>query len=100
MIGVDTDVALDGGLLGKAEDRLGAGERLRALSGRTHEVLSGVVVIAAGEEEGRLARTAVTFRELSETEIERLPRIRRMGRPRRRLRGPGPRLRVRRPGGG
>jgi septum formation protein len=70
VIGVDTDVALDGALLGKAADRAGAGERLRALSGRTHEVLSGVVVVGAGEIESRLARTAVTFRELSADEID------------------------------
>ena len=44
MLGVDTDVALDGRLLGKAADEAGARERLEALSGRTHEVLSGVVV--------------------------------------------------------
>ena len=41
MLGVDTDVALDGRLLGKAADEAGARERLEALSGRTHEVLSG-----------------------------------------------------------
>ena len=44
VIGVDTDVALDGALLGKPEDRDGAEERLRALSGRRHEVLSGVAL--------------------------------------------------------
>ena len=70
VIGVDTDVALDGALLGKPADRAGAGERLRALSGRTHEVLSGVVVVAAGEAESGLARTAVTFRELTAEEVD------------------------------
>jgi septum formation protein len=70
VIGVDTDVSLDGALLGKAADRSGAAERLHALSGRTHEVLSGVTVIAPGGEESRLARTAVTFRDLPEREIE------------------------------
>jgi septum formation protein len=70
VVGVDTDVALDGALLGKPADRAGAADRLRALSGRTHDVLSGVAVIAGGEEEGRLARTSVTFRELAEAEID------------------------------
>jgi septum formation protein len=45
MLGVDTDVALDGRLLGKATTEEEARERLVALSGRTHEVLSGVVLL-------------------------------------------------------
>ncbi len=48
VLGVDTEVVLDGRLLGKAEDEDQARERLEALSGRTHEVLSGVVVMASG----------------------------------------------------
>jgi septum formation protein len=46
VLGVDTEVVLDGRLLGKADDEAQARERLEALSGRTHEVLSGVVVVA------------------------------------------------------
>ena len=45
VLGVDTEVVLDGRLLGKAADEREARERLEALSGRTHEVLGGVVVI-------------------------------------------------------
>ena len=48
VLGVDTEVVLDGRLLGKAEDESEARERLEALTGRTHEVLSGVVVMAGG----------------------------------------------------
>lgn len=48
VLGVDTEVVLEGRLLGKAEDENQARERLEALSGRTHEVLSGVVVMASG----------------------------------------------------
>jgi septum formation protein len=44
VLGVDTEVVLDGQLLGKASDESEARERLESLSGRTHEVLSGVVV--------------------------------------------------------
>ena len=43
---------------------------LRALSGRTHEVLSGIALIAGGEERSELVRTAVAFRELDDREIE------------------------------
>jgi septum formation protein len=64
-LGVDTDVVLDGRTLGKPEDEAGARERLDALSGRTHEVLSGVAVVATGAgEQTALARSRVTFRRL------------------------------------
>jgi septum formation protein len=45
VLGVDTEVVLDGRLLGKAADEREARERLEALSGRTHDVLGGVMVI-------------------------------------------------------
>ena len=50
VLGVDTEVVLDGRLLGKAGPEDEARERLEALSGRTHEVLSGVVLIARQDE--------------------------------------------------
>lgn len=72
-IGVDTDVVLNGRLLGKPASGQGARERLEALSGRTHEVLSGVVALDPGAAEDQepaersaVARTAVTFRDLGE----------------------------------
>jgi septum formation protein len=68
VLGADTEVLLDGRLLGKAADADAARERLRALSGRTHEVLGAIVL--AGPEPGReragLARSQVTFRHLDE----------------------------------
>jgi nucleoside triphosphate pyrophosphatase len=45
VLGVDTEVVLDGRLLGKAATEQEARERLGSLSGRTHEVLSGIVVL-------------------------------------------------------
>jgi septum formation protein len=69
-LGVDTDVVLDGRLLGKPAESSEARERLQALAGRTHMVLSGVVLHGAapsgGEpiERSSVAHTAVTFREL------------------------------------
>ncbi len=67
VLGVDTDVALGGRLLGKPEDEPGARRRLQALSGRDHEVLGGVVVLDPGEtpaERAAVARTRVRFRKL------------------------------------
>jgi septum formation protein len=70
IIGCDTIVALDGNVYGKPADASAARATLTALSGRTHEVLSGLVLLLAGEERSALARTAVTFRRLSESEID------------------------------
>ena len=70
VLGVDTDVAIDGRLLGKAGDEAGARERLEALSGRTHEVLSGVAVIDEAGERTAVARTAVTFAKLDPGTID------------------------------
>ena len=75
ILGVDTDVVLDGRALGKADGRVGARRRLAALSGRTHSVLSGVVILSPGSggeaaERSGVARSSVTFRELDETTIE------------------------------
>jgi septum formation protein len=69
VLGVDTDVALDGRLLGKAADECEARDRLEALSGRVHEVLSGVVVLD-GDERSGVARTEVRFRRLESPEID------------------------------
>ena len=67
VLGVDTDVALDGRLLGKPSDHDEARRRLEALSGRTHAVVSGVAVLGRGaDERSGTARSEVTFRELDE----------------------------------
>ncbi len=69
VLAADTEVVLDGRILGKAGDEGEARERLQSLSGRTHAVLSGLVVLMAAErgepiERAGLARSEVTFREL------------------------------------
>ena len=68
VLGVDTDVFLGDEPLGKPADRDGAEARLRELSGRTHEVLSGVCLLGprAGEERSGVARSLVTFAPLDE----------------------------------
>jgi len=70
VLGADTDVALDGRLLGKADDEAGARERLEALSGRTHEVLGGVAIVRSDAEWREVVGTLVRFRELSAVEID------------------------------
>jgi septum formation protein len=70
VLGVDTDVALDGALLGKPADAGQARAHLEALAGRTHEVLSGIALVRAGEEQSELVTSEVTFRQLEDEEIE------------------------------
>jgi septum formation protein len=75
-LGVDTEVVIDGRLLGKAADRTEARERLEALAGRTHTVLSGIVLHGAAPSGGEpversgLALTEVTFRGFDRTTLE------------------------------
>lgn len=71
VLGVDTDVVLDGRVLGKPRNEGEARERLEALAGREHEVLSGVALVDGGGERTALASSAVTFRPLSGSDIER-----------------------------
>jgi septum formation protein len=68
VIACDTDVALDGRALGKPADADEAREYLDRMSGRAHQVLSGLVVLRDGEEQSGLERTTVVFRELGEEE--------------------------------
>ena len=66
----DTVVALDGRIMGKPHDRADAVRMLTALSGQTHEVLTGVTVRGADRCVTVVERTAVTFRTLLPREIE------------------------------
>ena len=70
VLGVDTTVVLDGRTYGKPLDGAEAAETLGALSGREHEVWSGLALRRGGELELRSARTLVRFRPLSAVDIE------------------------------
>ena len=71
VIACDTDVVLDGTVLGKPADVAEAREYLDRMSGRAHEVLSGLVVLEGGEERSSLERTTVVFKQLTEAEKQR-----------------------------
>jgi septum formation protein len=71
VLGVDTVVAVDGAVFGKPADETQATAMLRALAGRTHEVLSGLCVIDRDGERSGVASTAVTFRELDDAAVAR-----------------------------
>jgi septum formation protein len=51
VIGADTDVVIDGEILGKAADQQAARAMLTRLSGREHEVHGGLVVLGPGDRE-------------------------------------------------
>ena len=72
IIASDTLVSLDGKPLGKPASAEEARRMLSALSGREHEVFTGVCVMdaATGEVEIRAVRTGLTFREITAQEIE------------------------------
>ncbi len=69
VLGADTEVVLDGEILGKPRDRGHGLDMLRRLSGRTHEVLSGVCVVHGEREYTALSVSRVTFRPLTAAEI-------------------------------
>ncbi len=73
VIGADTVVALDGKVYGKPLDIDDARRMLSTLAGRTHRVFSGVAVVRAedGEQRTAYAVTEVTFRPLSDAQIDR-----------------------------
>jgi septum formation protein len=69
VLGADTEVVLDGEILGKPQDRVHGIALLNRLSGRTHEVLSAVCVVDQDSEHTALSISRVTFSRLTEAEI-------------------------------
>jgi len=71
ILGADTTVVIDNQILGQPLDRDDALSMLRLLSGRWHEVLTGVAVVRAGTSQHAVAHevTRVRFAELTEDEL-------------------------------
>ncbi len=70
VLGSDTTVSLDGEVLGKPADEAEAGAFLERLSGAAHGVWSAVALIESGAERTAVDCTVVTFRALSDAEID------------------------------
>ena len=66
----DTSVAIDGLILGKPDNHAHAVAMLRMLSGRSHQVISSVVVWHQGQRTQTTQISEVTFRPLTEAEIQ------------------------------
>ena len=72
VLGADTEVVLDGRLLGKPRDAADAARILKALRGRIHEVITGVALVEApaGREETAAVTTRVRMGGYTDAEIE------------------------------
>ncbi|WP_257456215.1 Maf family protein [Archangium lipolyticum] len=70
VLAADTTVALGDELLGKPQDAAEARGMLGRLSGRTHEVHTGVALAGPGGEHSTVVRTRVVFRSLTLGEID------------------------------
>ena len=69
VLAADTAVVVDGDILGKPRDDEEAAAMLRRLSGRRHEVLTGISLRQNSREVGRVETTAVFFSPLSEDDV-------------------------------
>lgn len=70
VLGADTTVVLDGGILGKPADDDDAKHMLRILSGHTHQVLTGIAAATRAGTTSAVESTAVTFSEISGDDLD------------------------------
>lgn len=71
VLAADTSVILDGRILGKPENPEHAAEMLRRLSGREHQVLTGIAVALGERVDMAMSSSTVRFIELDEERIRR-----------------------------
>lgn len=71
VIGSDQLVALDGRILGKPGDPARAADQLQAMAGRTHELITAMVVLAPGRRFEHTDVARLTMRPLDRAAIER-----------------------------
>jgi septum formation protein len=69
VLGADTVVVVDGQLLGKPSDAADAARMLRLLSGRQHQVITGVCLVVSGQPSVASETTLVTVSEITEQDI-------------------------------
>lgn len=70
VLGADTEVVIDGAVLGKPQDAGDAARMLRLLSGREHDVITGICLLARDCRIVDSARTLVEFAAMSDGEIQ------------------------------
>jgi len=71
VLGADTEVVLDGTILGKPKDRAHGLAMLRQLSGRAHQVLTAICLLDQDEVYQAVSDSRVTFAPLADADIDR-----------------------------
>ncbi len=71
VLGADTVVALEGRIFGKPRNAEEAKAMLKSLSGKVHEVLTGIAWVKDGHTFSEVISTNVKFTQLAEAEIDR-----------------------------
>ena len=69
VLGADTDVVLAGLVLGKPENAEQAFAMLKSLSGKSHEVITAVWLMSAGQEQHSVLSSTVQFADVDDNEI-------------------------------
>lgn len=69
VLGADTTVVADGLILGKPADELEAADMLRRLSGRMHDVYTGVALVSAAGVRSAVEHTRVWFAPMTDEDI-------------------------------
>lgn len=70
VLGADTEVVIDGEILGKPTDATHGRAMLKRLAGRTHDVLTAVALVANGSAQTALSETRVTMARMTDAEID------------------------------
>jgi len=70
VLGADTEVVLDGEILGKPTDAAHGRAMLTRLAGRTHEVLTAIALVSDAGTQTALSETRVTMALMSDAEID------------------------------
>ncbi|MEO5650256.1 MAG: Maf family protein [Ginsengibacter sp.] len=70
IISADTIVVLENKIIGKPADREEAIKILSALSGKTHEVITGVCLLSSSQKKVFAEKTEVTFHKITPAQIE------------------------------
>ena len=70
VLGADTSVVCEGHVLAKPADAADAKRMLQHLSGRTHQVLTGIAAVTSAGTTSAVESTDVTFSEIPESELD------------------------------
>jgi len=70
VLGSDTSVVIDGEILGKPSDKTDFIRMFTMLSGKRHQVITGIAIVQSNKVSARIVTTDVYFKSLTEQEIE------------------------------